>query len=421
MATTLTRQQRRSAVRTAWTTAGVVCVVGCSRAPEHVVPQGSASNAPTATVAPSEAPDAGPDPSIATKPILEKPVEHFATRIATGGATNCALTGDGEVYCWGANASGQLGDGLAIDQPHPTRLSVPRALEVGVGTFFGCARLADDKVACWGSRSRGAIGDGSLEGSTRPTVLPGLDGVQELDCGDTAACAVRRDGSVWCWGQLPFEEKIAYVPVDVTALKGWSHIRLGTFDVCAQSSTGQVGCWRKKKKSSSSPTGTTDTSLSLALLPGITPVRELSRHAAVQCAVLENASVSCWMGDGDARVPGYSFIAPTRMPLDDVVHVAAGWRHICAVLGNKSLVCLGGNESGALGVGGNLTIPRRTPERVELDGVVDVSAGPGHTCALTTAGAVWCWGENDHGQLGNGKIEAGLSGSVNPIPGRVPW
>jgi alpha-tubulin suppressor-like RCC1 family protein len=109
------------------------------------------------------------------------------------------------------------------------------------------------------------------------------------------------------------------------------------------------------------------------------------------------------------------------MPLDDVLHVAAGWRHICAVRGDRSLVCLGGNESGALGVGGNLTIPRRTPAHVELDEVVDVSAGPGHTCALTTAGIVWCGGENDHGQLGNGKVEAGLSGSVNPIPGRVQW
>jgi alpha-tubulin suppressor-like RCC1 family protein len=79
-----------------------------------------------------------------------------------GGETHyCARTRQGEVYCWGANARGQIGDGTTVDRNVPVKVErLPEATQLVAGAFFNCALVRDGRVLCWGDNAFGQLGDG---------------------------------------------------------------------------------------------------------------------------------------------------------------------------------------------------------------------------------------------------------------------
>ncbi|NMO18212.1 chromosome condensation regulator RCC1 [Pyxidicoccus fallax] len=123
--------------------------------------------------------------------------------LATGGGHTCARVGDGEVACWGSNATGALGDDTALDSVSPVR---PVGLASGVrqvraGWAFTCAVVADGDVRCWGQNQSGQLGDGTRLHRAAPVRVAGLpEEAEDVAAGMTSACAVLRDGRVWCWG-----------------------------------------------------------------------------------------------------------------------------------------------------------------------------------------------------------------------------
>lgn len=137
------------------------------------------------------------------------PVEGLAriVRIATRRLHTCALRADGRVLCWGLGDSGQLGDGL--ERPTDGFSATPvevRGLDdvssITVGNAHTCA-LRRGHVLCWGARHRttGDATDARRALTTNaPAEIPGLDEVVELAAGGGHQCALRSDGSVWCWG-----------------------------------------------------------------------------------------------------------------------------------------------------------------------------------------------------------------------------
>jgi len=98
--------------------------------------------------------------------------------------------------------------------------------------------------------------------------------------------------------------------------------------------------------------------------------------------------------------------------------LVAGEGHTCVLVGNK-VVCWGLNTSGQAGQ--DLIIAQTTPSFVPgLDGIVSLSAGSNHTCALDVNGDVWCWGENASGQLGTGSIiNSSVPTKVTGLPAQV--
>jgi alpha-tubulin suppressor-like RCC1 family protein len=87
--------------------------------------------------------------------------------VATDWYTTCARSTTGNVYCWGDNVNGSVGDGTNVPRLAPVQvLSGSRKIR-GAGFHF-CSLQMDDSVQCWGANESGQLGDGSHTTSTKP-------------------------------------------------------------------------------------------------------------------------------------------------------------------------------------------------------------------------------------------------------------
>lgn len=143
------------------------------------------------------------------------------------------------------------------------------------------------------------------------------------------------------------------------------------------------------------------------------------------CARRGDGTLSCWgqnrsgqLGDGTFALRAQ----PVTPPVQDVIALAAGANHTCAITRAAALWCWGSNDKGQLGIPAERSIvwALSTP-RMVLASVAEVAAGADHTCARTLDGAVWCWGRNDVGQLGDGTTTQRLTPTrVTLPPGVLP-
>lgn len=162
-----------------------------------------------------------------------------------------------------------------------------------------------------------------------------------------------------------------------------------------------------------------------ALLSNITQLVKGNYHA---CALV-NGGVKCWgwnnegaLGNGGSTDAYWLQPQPVVGLSSGVVALTAGGTHTCAVLATGEAKCWGANQNGQLGDG--TTTSQLTPVTVaNLPAVSGISAGAWHTCAITTTGAAKCWGHGDSGRLGNGATTSqtqpvsvsGLSSGVSQI------
>ncbi|MCW2966485.1 MAG: regulator of chromosome condensation, partial [Solirubrobacteraceae bacterium] len=144
-----------------------------------------------------------------------------------------------------------------------------------------------------------------------------------------------------------------------------------------------------------------------------TTVASLSLGDSHACALTKTGAVWCWgsnaageLGDGTTK----QRLVPVAVPAlqSGVVSVSAGEDHSCAVTAAGAAKCWGGNSDGQLGDGTRQASLAPVDVQGLGSGVAAISAADTYTCALTTAGAVKCWGYNDEGELGDGTTTTSL-------------
>ena len=351
-----------------------------------------------------------------------------ATAVAAGASHTCALTDTGGVMCWGRNESGQLGDGTTTNSGTPV---VVEGLSGGVSDItaggivtehdgHSCALTDAGGVMCWGSNEYGQLGDGTTTSRSTPVAVTGLSrGVAAVAAGGWHICALTDTGGVLCWGnnfygQLGNDTTAIYtstVPVAVESLSsGVAAIAAGDWHTCALTASGGVMCWGSNYFGQLGDGTDTDRNTPMPVTGLGSGVAAIAAGYGHTCVLTDAGGVMCWgrnesgqLGDGtttDSATP----VGVTGLD-SGVAAIAAGYGHTCALTDASKVLCWGGNWSGQLG-DANPPNPSTAPVAVTglSGGVAAVSAGGSHTCALTDAGGVLCWGNNEYGQLGDGTM-----------------
>ena len=156
-------------------------------------------------------------------------------RIGAGARTSYAVLSNGQVYGWGWNGDGEVGDGTTVNRSSPVLVSgLTNPASIGGGYYQAAAVLTNGDVWCWGKGSYGVVGTGSNNTVfTTPVHVTGISNVTSLHCGLDFDLALRKDGTVWSWGQNAYGQLglgvagPAYVPTQITALSGVQTIGVG--------------------------------------------------------------------------------------------------------------------------------------------------------------------------------------------------
>ena len=239
--------------------------------------------------------------------------------------------------------------------------------QVSTGTQFTCAVKSDGTVWCWGYNNVGQLGNGTTTNASRPVQVTGLTNATQVASADTASCALKSDGTVWCWGGG----------------------RLGNGSAAGSTVPVQVS--------------------------DLTTATQISGKYQHFCALKSDQNVVCWgwnalniMGDStgtDRLVP----TAPNPALPMGVVQVSSGVFGTSVLLSDGTVRSWGAGNNGALGNGSTTYSTSTKTAPTGLSTVSKISGGPGwgNLCAIETAGSVVkCWGLNNNGQLGIGVAAA---------------
>ena len=339
--------------------------------------------------------------------------------LAAGSDHTCALQGDGGVRCWGSQVGGAVDAEVCDlgDSCHraPTLVDgLPAALAITSGSGAVCALTERHQIWCWGSNAYGGLGDGTHV--SRPAAAPvlGLDNVTEVASGGDNACAVRSDDSLWCWGNNAFGQlglgsvgASQPLPRHAVGNYGLAGLALGTYHACGLRD-GAAQCWGFNRTQQVGPVGQT------------TPVEVLvdtldvsaGNHGA--CAVLSGGSVWCWGAFDFGEQLGVWDLTPRLKPgLPPARGVAVGSTHACIAALDGSVWCWGGNAYGELG--DPFLSSQITPVRVAaIDDAVAIHAGGYQSCAERANGSLWCWG-TDGTLFGRGRPPIQILSSVTSV------
>ncbi len=354
--------------------------------------------------------------------------EHFAAvavsglgsgvvAVATGWYHSCALTTGGGVKCWGANFTGQLGDGSGTQRPTPADVSglASGVLAISAGQDHTCALTTGGGVKCWGNNGNGQLGDGTTTNRTSPVDVSGLaSDVMAIAAGGAHSCALTSGGGAKCWGDNAYGQlgdgttDDAWTPVDVTGLgSGMATIAAGGRHSCARTGGGGLKCWGSNQFGQLGDNSTTQRTAPVAVNGLETGAADVATGQNHTCALTTGDGMKCW-GTNYIGQLGDGTTAQRNAPVDvsglvsGVAAIATGANHSCAVLVGGDVKCWGWNDYGQVGDG---TVTRRwTAVDVTglASGVAAIATGGFHSCALTNGGGVKCWGSNEFGQLGDG-------------------
>lgn len=350
--------------------------------------------------------------------------------LVAGQDFHCALDALGGIWCWGRNGTGQLGDGSTADRftPAPvTGLGAP-ATGLAAGAGHACALLAGGQIACWGFNLFGQLGTGSTTSSPVPVAVAGLPGpMRAVAAGLSHTCAISAVDGAWCWGenvagQLGDDsDETRLQPVAVVSLgSGVVDLATGYNHSCAVRSNGTVWCW------GANATGQLgDASQLLRRVPvqvsGLTAAVQVSGGLLHTCARRDNGQAVCWGGNGAGALGDGSFatrLTPTMvLGVTQVVDISAGSDYTCALRSGGRLWCWGSNDSGALGDGSRGVALQPVPVPATGPSIQEVAPGGAHTCVRPAEGSVRCWGGNNRGQLGDGTVLQRLQ----PVAVAEPW
>ncbi len=339
----------------------------------------------------------------------------FSSITALGQHT-CGVTSVGTAFCWGRNIEGQLGSGTPSILPItvPTRVTGSQSfVSVAPGETHTCALTTAGSATCWGSNLNGQLGDGSTR-RTAPVAVSGSQSFAAVTAGQQHSCGLTGGGAAFCWGTNGDGRVGDGTQVDrnaPTAVAGglsFATLSAGALHTCGLTATGTAYCWGSNQFGQIGD-GSTTIRVAPVIVSGSLTFTSLLAGGSHTCGIVSGGAAYCWGLNGNGQLGDNSTInrtAPTPVSGTNTftalaLSPAAGAGHTCGVSAAGTMFCWGHNQSGQLGDGS--TSNRSAPTLVSGGQIfASVAAGFAHSCGRTAIGTTLCWGANQSGQLGDG-------------------
>ena len=295
--------------------------------------------------------------------------------------------------------------------------------------IHACALTTTGGVQCWGGNGSGQLGDGSTTSSGSPVNVSGLGSrVVAIALGNFHSCALTAAGGVKCWGNNDFGQlgdgsiTPSPTPVDVSGLtSGVVAIAGGEFYSCALTLGGGVKCWGDNIFGQLGNGTNNNASVAVDVIGLNSRVDAIFSGGDRTCAIIAaTGGAKCWGNNVNGGI-GDNSTTDRSVPTDvtnltaGVAMLSVGNEHTCAVTTAGAAFCWGDNSQGQLGEGTTTGSLVPVPVSTLGSGVRSITAGFAHTCAVTTSGGAKCWGDNSSGEIGDGTTDNRLE-PVN-VPG----
>ena len=358
------------------------------------------------------------------------PGQQLTGSIVAGDEATCLLTQAGIAYCWGFDTAGALGnDSVSGSRLTPGPVAGNHTFASLSGSeLFRCG-LAGQQPLCWGQT---LVHHGNLYSDSEPTsVALGAPPLASITVGPSHACGLTTDGVAYCWGENYFgqlgvgDTLPRNMAVAVAGGQKWTAISAGFWHTCALTADSVAFCWGENLAGElAAPPATLPLSTTPVAIGGGFKFTSLSAGSLYTCGLTATGAAYCWGWNfagnlGDSTTTNREAPTPIAGNLQFKRIVASSANSIvlttCGIAMSNALYCWGWGGYLQLGSASlPLIICDSVPANaapcgslapLAVDGglqFASVSVGTTHVCGVTTSAAAYCWGLNDHGQLGNG-------------------
>lgn len=265
--------------------------------------------------------------------------------IVAGANHTCLLTGN-DVWCWGQNSQGQLGDGTTTHRNIPVKV-LGSAVDITAGPDYTCAVMIYGQVMCWGNNDQGQLANGTKTDSTIPTLAALISGISNVDAGQNRSCGLTSNGLLRCLKSNSTDD-LSGQSLDTTLDVAVN--RFGSA-VMALNSDGvpvifQSGYFKT--------------------ISNVNDAWDIDGGSGHTCALLRDGTVKCWGSNAYGQLGRNSWTS-SSVP-QSVLNVSGAWQlavgrnHACVLITTsspsaKDIMCWGLNTDGQLGNGSNVNSP----------------------------------------------------------------
>lgn len=321
-------------------------------------------------------------------PIQEASGSTNWLEVSAGGDFTCALKSGGTLWCWGFNADGQLGVGNLALRSSPTPVVGNTSATAGpwnaitAGGATACALRLNRTLWCWGSNVKGQLGNNSFAGRSTTPVPESSNGIDwtAVNAGGAHACATKLNGFLFCWGDNTLGQvgngqigNFIRVPtVEATFSNAWRQVSTGRDHTCAVKNDGSLWCWGSNSFGQLGINSTVGQTFATQEATFANTWSSVTAGGVHSCAIKLDRTAWCWGGNLTGQLGNGSIITPFPPPANQLfplpitgngsyLSLEVGLSHSCGIRITNRVSCWGGNADGQLGNGTGTTTSIPTP------------------------------------------------------------
>jgi len=283
--------------------------------------------------------------------------------VSGGGQHACAVKSDDTAYCWGYGNSGQLGRGGIGDSNSPVQATGSGYDDIAAGYNFSCATTTGGALWCWGEGSNGQMGNGTYTWQNLSPVQEstGSTAWESVAGGAWHACAIRTNDQLWCWGSDNYGQvgigtsgDNHNTPQHVTAQgDSWAVAAAGYYHTCAIKNDGTLWCWGRDYNGQLGNATYAEKFADPQQAGTAADWVDVTCGSDHSCAIKADGSLWCWGANYNSQL-GIPGVLGATIPVQvgiayDWVDVEAGSNFTCARKLDGRLFCWGANDRGQIG------------------------------------------------------------------------